>query len=320
MAIWRSTTYVEKAGSPEVTLAVDGRNRAQRTIFIDYTMLRQCAEDFLGWPAVANEKAGNGGVITSYITRTPPHALPMGFSTVYSDTIMHCTGISSKPIGKPSADLTEPLDIIGTGAKAEVVLEYESLPYRVASDADVLDPSDLLPSDALGDTRYITKLWRPTGKIITLRNGMLKYVPDAVPLDQGFPLNVAGAELVWIWHQVPIDGFPRVAIQNSLGKVNSVTYGVGAFKSIDAETLLLISADLRPTYWHPAGVRCTDITYRFLYQPNLSPGTTTARGHNWMYRVVGGAITLSKVTDTGAAGGNAPFGPGFFYTLFRPDV
>lgn len=315
MAQWRTTTYTEyEPQSPRGSLRVDGRNSLERRVSMSWAALGTGPHDFLGGPRVVEAKSG--ATLYRYISRLTPHAYPKRFSPWYPSTdMLHCTSFDFVTQGEPSHDATVPTNPVGRAAVLEVTLGYESVLYDVKEDSFVRNTTDPFPHEgtAFPTTRYVTRFWRPGGKIQTFGNGMFKYVPSGDPLKEGFPVNIGSAEVVLVWHQVPLNGIPTGVINSTLGTVNSVDFG-----PYTAETLQLLSVDVRE-YWHPLGVRVADVTYRLFWQPNISPVDGLAKGQNYIYRVVGGAVSLQLVTDNGMVGGGRPLRQKPFAALFRPD-
>lgn len=320
MGQWRSTRYTTfEPESPRASLSADGRNRlvARYDIEWDSESIGQAVDDFVGYPLVKTGK--NGATLVKYITRVTPHPYAYRFTATpeYSNVpALFCTGLDPVAQGTSTPDAFRGNEF-GRAAIASCNATYESLTYDIATDTEVRE-SDGFPHDA-NDTifRYITRQWKPAGKVLSLGYGFMRVRDDAVaanrlPIKGGIPLNVPAAELAYTWHQVPEDGIPSGTIQSTLGAINSV-----AFDDYTAETLLLLSADLR-RYRHPVGVRLVDITYRMKWLPNINPADGLAKGHNFVPRVIAGAVVMKEITSDGTNAGNRPYRKLPFKPLFRP--
>ncbi len=324
MVRWRSTDYTTfEPESPRATLVADGRNQiaTRYDIAWDGDSISRAAEDFLGFPEIKTGKVG--ARVVTYISRVTPHAYPYRFITDPLKTgtpVFHCTGLAPVAQGKAAQDASQG-DTFDRGAIASCVATYDTLTYDVFSDTVVAnlqdDVPDPFPHDAQDPIfRYITRQWKPAGKVLVLGTGfyrVLAVVPDArLPIKHGIGLNVPAAELLYTWHQVPESAIPFGTIEVTMGAINSV-----AFDGFTAQTLLLLSVDLR-RYWHPVGIRVVDITYRMKWLPNINPADGLPTGHNFVPRVIAGKVVMKEVTSNGDNNGDRPYRTKPFKPLFRP--
>lgn len=333
--IWKSTRYVEFAeGTPKGSFALDS-GRVPRRIKVEWdpfqNLIQQAIIDFLGYA----ELRVTGGV--TWIHRETPHKY-RNFPNRSGDFWLWCTSVPGiegiAPLSKDDNDTQ-------TYRLAELQLQYTSLTYKIVEDSATLGTTGMwsgIPDEARL-LRYVTRLPKPMGKILTLPQGMMRvqgpfdqpggtnaYGAKPGIIREGLPFRVGGAKLTYIHHVRP--DVPSAAIQNCLNTVNNAVFD-GFYP---AETLLFEDVDIKP-FNSPLGDRVYDIHYFFKYQPNVSPVSKVARGHNFVLRKVitalGPPVTAVMdyvpITTDGQARNsatdptNTPFRLTDFNSLFRPD-
>lgn len=336
MANWRGIEYFEEAkGGPSETWGVD-ESRVIRTLLFfgadrnsgpTFPLRQAIAENFIGKP---NYTIAGG---KKCITRLTPHFYPSGGSTNY----LYCTRIlNSEMVGRPltphSPAKTAVGDKIALYPCWRVTFEYRMLPYDIREDNEVkavagelyVSATEAYPDegDALRvgwtGTRYISRIVRPSGRVLSLRQGVLKYegVTDGsgrvVPTLEPFPFNETSCRVEYRWVQVPISAYPAATVQTYLNTVNDAT-----FDGYTTGTLLFLDADIVPRR-DPFGQRTVDVVYRMLWSPRHNG--TTALGHNAIPRIHAGGVTYTLVNTSGTAGETAkrPYRYTSFVNLFHP--
>jgi hypothetical protein len=217
----------------------------------------------------------------------------------------------------------------------KATFEYRSLPYDIHEDESVLATAGELyvsvaeaypdEGDALrrgwAVSRYVSKLVEPGGRVIPLRNGCFYYVGVAtaggkdIPTLEPFPFNETLQHVNYVWHQVPLEGYPIKAVQTQLNTVNDAI-----FDGYPKGTLLFIDARETPRR-DPFGQRTLDATYRFLFAPRCNAGLVGPLGHNAILRVdriLGPRWTLVSTDATNGAD-KLPYRATDFSKLFHPD-
>lgn len=313
---WKGTNWTETAeGSPDIAMVRDG-TRLKRTFKVEWdraaTGLAQ--RDFIGYSKV---QLGFGA--KWFINRELPFVYPRILNSA-GNPFLYCV---SCPALRGVGPLGKDADGVQTFQHGLLDLEFRTLPYNVLRNEDILGVGDFIqvPDEGLFGTdptkrRYVTRLTKPAGKILSLPRGMMRVVnADAAkrtPIPEGIPFRQASATIVYIWHDVPEAGVPNATIQTSLNTINNAAFDVYA-----AGTLLFETVDIKPTV-SPLGDRTADVQYTLKWLPNLSADGTTARGHNWILRKVAGGMDYVQVTSDGTLAGTPPYRSSDLADLFRP--
>lgn len=206
------------------------------------------------------------------------------------------SGRSSQGVGPgitlpfPMGQKAKQLASIGqpTYVAAEINLLFTTIPYKIKEDSDVLSQDPLylnLPDegDSLkrGVKRYISRVGRPAGKLISIPGNYLYYKASGRPvLGSSASFFQPAMDITYTWHQVPEDALPIDAWMLCSGAVNDLD-----FDGWPAETLLFQQASFRTTT-SPFGLQQCDVTYTFRFLPNFYDPTffgvtKPAKGHNW---------------------------------------
>jgi len=340
---WRSTSYSEKTPeSPNEMWAADASRTLRRYVISgDAASRYQAARDFLGYATLLS--AVVAGKKQWFISRVTPH--PLSYATAAGANFLYAQSIPhSEPIGVTAPDPNLP-DLTGAN-RVLLTCEYRTLTYDVLPDSSVLAATGTLagfPDEGwalangnsgasvlttvtkAGDLatpwltagRYVTRLFRPGGKFLTLRQGMMRFVDgSATPVPEGLPVTVPYITASYTHHQVPVAGFPAAAAFLAQGTLNNA-----AFDGWPAQTMLLLNYTPRP-YRDAFGNRVLDIEYVFKISPNLSrDGTGTPRGHNWVLRYIPatGKVDYVQVSSDGTVTGTPPYLATDFSLLFKPD-
>ena len=302
--LWRSTRYTEAVpGSPEEVLARDA-SRTMRAIYTRWADRFQAVKDFVGW---SEALAAPGG--TKFISRKTPHRHPEAPFMVCTGCSRPMEGISFK--GKGPADV-----LFGQVAKyefAKIYLDYSTTRYDVVEDENTKGLGGQ-PDDG-ATFRYVTKLFNPGGKFLTIPRGHMKWADgvnanDVVTWE--LPRFIPEGELLLDWADVPT--LPLQAILNCDGKLNGA-----AFAGFPAETLLMHPPRITPTM-DPLGKRTWNIQYTFKWLPSRDNGGVD-RGHNYVLKYLKDTKRLDYklARSDGAVGGDALYATADFRTLFRPD-
>jgi hypothetical protein len=324
---WRGIDYADwtpdQGGGPVIQLA-DDASRIERPIQVAHVNYYGAAAAFLGYSLLPQVGA------VKYISRTTPHPYEDMLDInarpwLYARSISRLEGVGprgKRANGSPAFDL------------ARMTLVYTSLTYDIKEDTDpnviglaedatgVANPLAGLPDEARL-TRYVTRLYRPAHRVVTIPQALMQWVPIPPNEPAGTILEATGKsepglELTYIHHLRP--DVPINAIQQAMGKVNQYT-----FDGFPAETLLCEAPDIRPIV-SPIGDRIYDVQFRFVFRPKYN-ANGVATGHNHFLRcwrnTTGAALQLdyrrANLSSTGtAASGNVY--PSFnFLKLFRPD-
>lgn len=218
-------------------------------------------------------------------------------------------------------------------------VEYNTRPYLVLPDISVRATDGPLqaieaaaaparPDEGLAlesgflNTRYIVK--EPRGKTvqITLPGGFARigvqngFFRDR-PIPAGWPYVQYEGTVRYTWMQVPAAAIPEIAIQVCAGHVND-----GTFDGYPTGTLLF-NDEARHYYLNCFGQYLADVTYTFLFKPNLDPVLQLFRGWN-SYPAVddAGRFRFAIATTDGSntvTSLNAMYQFADFAQLFRPD-
>lgn len=340
---FRSTTFYELQESPNEMWAADASRAVRQYVIDGRALLRfQAARDLLGYSFLDVTPAGQW-----FVGRVTPH--PLGYRNLAGDFFLYAQSVpQTRELGPGAPDSTYS-DLAGY-PRAVLTVDYRTLTYDVKEAAAVkassgtlagypdegtalLNAGSVLTATTLAQIaggaavpqltagRYITRQFRPGGRYLVLRSGMMQYVDGSatgphVPVPEGTPLRVPHVLASYTWHQVPVAGYPARAALNGLGTINQA-----AFDGWPAQTMLLTDATPRP-YRDAFGNRTLDVEYKFLILPNVSrDGTNTPRGHNWILRTDLGNRRMDyvQVTSDGTANGTPPYRLSPYENLFRPD-
>jgi hypothetical protein len=339
----RTLAFEKVPESPREVWAQDG-SRMTRDFVVagDSTSRIEAALDFLGGPQLV--PVFTGGTVRYYISRTLPHAYPARVSDGTGDFFLFAQSIpDGRPLGVGAAAADGSGGLTAEYTNYLMTVEYRTLSYDLKDDDEVLagEPlgENLSPLNGFPDegyalaaapeyglaalaatdlpltaSRFVTRMARPGGRSLVLRQGMMRYVTDGKPVPEGIPVNVPFTTLSYTWHQVPDGGLPLKAISAALGTLNNA-----AFDGYAAQTLLLTNAVPRP-YRNPFGERNYDVESTFRYQPNVSYlDGTSPLGQNCFLRVVGGSLNWDYATANGDPDGQPAYRVTDFAALFRPD-
>lgn len=319
----RYSFHTPSQGGIEVQLANDA-SRITAPVQVAWEDWQVAAQSFVGYPRLVEA----GGI--RWISRNLPLpyyslANPDGDHWLYATSVSRVEGIS--PDGTDSEGCP-------AYKKARIWLVFNSVTY------DILPDDSSLLMGSLGSTaadegtlkRYVSgPFWQHKNRQISLRRGVFKsvwqtgdpttgsgaHITNTLLEGLGFP--EPGAEVTYIWHQVPASALPLVAIANCMGKVNSTQFDL-----FPAGTLLYENPGVRH-YVSAVGQPTVDVTQRFTWMPRVARyGTAVQRGWNWMLTFLKSASGVAtphydyreyKLNGTGAN----PFASADFTSLFRPD-
>jgi hypothetical protein len=326
MAIHRSTTYKEHLGdggnaSPDMSFSPGGGQvtRIIQVIPGTHGAVLQAAKDFLGY----SETLEAGGI--RYISRQTPHAYPPA-PWYYCTSMPRSEGISFSGRTNDAAEYQI----------SKHTLFYNSLSYDIREDYEVVGDDDLphegyvLANDGIDATRYITKMVKPSAKLLVLNRGMMQGVKaDAAnqtkALLEGVPHVEPCAQVEYTWHDVPADGVPNLLHKVALGRLNDAT-----FDGYPPGTLRLDSIEPYPRR-DALGRKVYDIVYKMQYLPRAEHTYAelqiseserplpTPRGHNWFLTVVNQQLCVMRITTNGQTSGQPPYRSMSYPDLFRPD-
>jgi hypothetical protein len=340
---WRATTYATDAehgeNNPAETYAVDHSTTTETIYLLGDGSLKarfQAAQDFCGYAKVTTLSP------QVYIARITPKPYPL--TNQLGDNFEWCLDVTNAaPYGVPIGD---PATTATNAKAARMVLHYQSVPFRVLPDNQVVAPSGPLASfpdegwylanKGLESTRYISRQRSDGGSFITsARTGTLGYqTPQTtngfIQLLQPLAVNQPTTDLVYIWHYVPVAGVPWKAIDAAEGRVNNAT-----FDGRVAGTLLFKSASQR-IYNSPLGDRVCDMHYAMKFVANATrtdqkrmPGGTiiTPKGTQLGWNATLGMDLADQgqvdwypcFANNNGVAGNPPYDSAPFDALFRPD-
>jgi len=303
MARWRKTTYLEyistnlgPGASPVEGFALDYA-AARRQILVPWDARQQAVLDFLGFA----ETAGGGK-----IKRILPHAYAdYGIGAIGIQPFMWCTRTDPiEPWGAPSDQLVKgqalPSKMLGLNDIArfhfaKITLQYEALPF------DLVNAEEAQNGDGTADestlTRFVVKEYTPSGQMLTLPKGCMRFVTGRNVSQQTEMIALTPPKFVPYWNvRITHKLVPQAAVQckyfnpsaapgainSSLGKVNHAAFpAAGPFAgAFPAGTLLYVAAVITPRSY--LGMRVFDIQHHFQcsdpYRQNFVPWITTANG------------------------------------------
>lgn len=338
MASWRGYIYTEAApNSPEESYSSDN-SRAVRCLQFSGSLSRSerlaVARAFLGYATLQQvpEDVAGPGVVRKYISRTTPHPYQGDSTSMYATRILRVAHI-----GEPGNEPGGNGDVVSRYPYVRMWIEYSTLPYDIAEDDAVRALTNTSPlyisagaqfadegywlQSSWTSTRYITRTVDPSGRVTTLKQGMLRFAgtagsagyPDGIPTFEPIPFPEGMAVINYTWWGVPAAAFPQSTIQSSLGKIND-----GSFDGFSTGTLLLLSVSLKPRR-DPFGQRTLDVGYKMMWMPKVG-ADGTVYGHNaipWVSQSAGvGYYTVSS--DGSANASMMPFRSTDFMAFFRP--
>jgi hypothetical protein len=185
-----------------------------------------------------------------------PGAYP-GVSYLYAENV------DISPL-HPDGDQTCAGDV-ATYGRARATISYSRLPYE---------------PDA---TQLISRRYSMGGEFMTIPSGTL-YWDEAgffVPIQEeeiAANKTIPTIEHSITWHRVPEASIPWTAIKDKVGKVNSGSLNNDYFKSVAAETLLYVGAELSFTL-STDGTKVWTLEHRFQEKNIKEAGNT----HGWNY-------------------------------------
>lgn len=348
-----TATYKERLQSmgvsPRLRIEPDGSS-ATRIIDVDWAEVEAVSTAILGFPVVM-------GGSTCWISRNTPIFLPWFRPSderpyLFASKITDIQGIGlGSPIGTAqySGDIGVPdgsdsgVSPLGAYEKARITIQYSTFPYDIFSDKQMeKGVAGVLGSGVAGGpitdrngnpdeswlARYVTKIVRPQAEMLTLNQGVMRYVqpgpvvdpvtgatlpsrvqvvPPNSPVERGVSKLLGSCNVEFTWHQIPENGVPCSMInpllasnpgsgwiERCLGRVN-----IHTLYSWRPGTLLLLGVELKP-YRSPFGDRLFDIRYMLKYfepQPGI--------GHNYIFRALpfsaGPTPGWLEVTTTGSS-------------------
>jgi hypothetical protein len=312
---------VSKQGgeSPEGRFAANAVS-ATRVLDLDWGDLYGFAEVAVGYSVLQEYVDAGAGHTVRYISRL----LPMPYGALKGPGGRPFLWATDVPRWKALGRTTGPglLDGVATYTKARAWIQFSTLTYELASDAECVpyagSSSPLAPYGFPDEgllKRFVTRLWRPAHRVQTLPLGVMKVIDASPkPIREPLPFNIPMAEIIYIHHGRP--EVPYKAITAAVNTVNDADFDGGRFK---AGTLLCETPDVRP-YFSPLGIRIYDVHFRFRWRPNVDSGGT-ARGWNYAYlkKPSTGALDYWEVSSDGTGGGTRLFRTSDLTALFRPD-
>lgn len=335
MSVWRGIEYVEAAPTgPNEQYGTDA-SRVLRTLYFTErpTIARrqEIARAFIGYAEV---KVATKGLTTFiYLSRTTPHFYPaidfrgpyLWCQSLVGSEMVTADGVETTALHAGPAD-----DLTATSEWWKATFEYRTCPFDVKEDSAVVAVAGELggypdEGDALRrgwvNTRYISKMVEPGGRVIPLRQGVLKYagVLDArgqpVPTMEPFPFNETLAHVNYFWAGIPLSAYPLGVVQASLNTVNTTT-----FDGYHPGTLLLLDAREVPRI-DAFGQRVLDVTYRMLWAQRQRANAFQGMGHNAILRVSAqfGAEWTLVSSDGSIDPDKYPYRNTDFSKLFHPS-
>lgn len=262
------------------------RNMAKRVAIVDWDSRQQFVRDVLGYAQKVN---GGGGA--GFISRSSPHAHP---DWVDPNGQPFLFAVSCDPIvGKGVPDDRNMKGAGRTGGadsdiarynKAFVTVNYEAPPWDVLGD-NAMRAAGLVDANGNADestlTRYVIKEEDPTGQMITMPKGSMRFTNQATAgavLQESQLLMLAPPKLIPYWNvkithvllPASVVGTKLVGggtnYETTLGKVNDADFPAsgpyaGAFPQ---GKLLYVAAKITP-HRSPLGLRVYNVQHFFQY-------------------------------------------------------
>jgi hypothetical protein len=338
MASWKGIVFYEAhPGSPNETWATDS-SRVTRTLLffgddletpITLDQRHAIAEAWIGY---AKRTVAGGKV---YLTRETPHFYPSrnGLTYLYCQALLH-SEMGGMPLPAESPVFADIGDKTASFPCWKATFQYASLPYRVKEDSEVLArsgaDSPLWVSDderypdegdalwrGLRYTRYVHRSIESGGRVIPIRQGMMKYAgilkdDKPVPTAEPFPWNEVYDHWTYTWYGVPEEAVPWNAIHACANHVNHTKFD-GAF----LDTLLFLGQKMVQRQ-DSFGQFVVDITYRFMWCPR--PDGARVLGHQGILRVHAGGINYERISSDGTDDpAKYPYRRADMTALFRPE-
>ncbi len=267
-----------------------GGSSVQRVFQSDWQKHAGDIQSLIGFQSVKTAVNGAGRT-RYYISRSIPMPDPE-YPNLFCGQIPRSQGVQLR-----GTQVVQPNESVAKYTQAKLTLAFKSYLFRILPDAAVSKAGGILgsfgaggtggvPTEADGlltvgqnnavPTRYVTKMQRPSSRVITLRRGVMRIVQPitgapGAQIPEGLPLSEGRTTLTYTWHNVPEAGVPINAIGACLGTINSVPIA-----GYPAQTLLFDSVDIRPDL-DIVGDLMYQVQYQFVYAPNcdrLDPART----------------------------------------------
>lgn len=306
MAIIGKSIYTEfvsrgpGGASPTESLGWE-RSTAVRQLDVPWGGRQQAAIDLLGQTSTPTKGAGR------FISRFPlPHAYP---AYVWGDPLMWAVQVGVQGYGVPvDRNMKGPgewfIDSdIAKYAKARLTVQYMDTPWDVISD-DAMVQQGLKDANGNPDesswARFVIVEFSPTGQMITMPKGTMKFVGGASPgvITTDPAIALAPPKMIPYWNvRVRHVRLPNTAVatcfinpnltgpgamDKALGKVNNADFPAtgpyaGKFK---AGTLLYVAAIIQAFRSPVTGRRTYDVTHNFQYAHHSQ--SVTPNGQNFV--------------------------------------
>lgn len=170
---------------------------------------------------------------------------------------------------------------IGFSSRDYVIMDDDEMTTRQADNGLYPDIASVVPLEYTL-LRYVTGSMRPRAHYQSIPQfSVLKWNVDDAAMDNKSVVIIVEGDVQITWHQVPIEAYPKTAIDRLMGRTNLYPFGaregplynlLGTF----GPGQLVCLAPTTKQYRMPNGEFALDITYNFQYFP---------RGSNTFYRV-----------------------------------
>ena len=304
MQSWTSTAgtvlFTEKIRSPASPVEAIGPNASQavKTYLIAWDDRQtKGAEVILGYPELIND-----GINPPYIKRNLPMPHPdwirlsTGENFLYATKINRITGVVAPRHTDGSEWMSVNFPPTARYRFAECEIQFETLPYDVLRDDQILQTSNV--PDEAGLQRYVEMFVAPAADYLSLPDGAFRWAGTDISTP-GRPGKIQPkAVFTIVQHQVPKEGIgstlinPGInnpAIDDMVGRVNVDDFPPGAAKPYPAGTLLYLAPVLEPRR-SAFGDRVYTIKHRILWLQNKDTAGVK-QGHNWLYRFIKGGTS-----------------------------
>lgn len=347
MPSFRGIDYADHTpdvGGMTVQLAPNA-SRIERQIQVPWRETAKACTAFLGWPYIQSLVTG-----VDTISRVTPHAIKLPMAENLAELTEYAVVV---PEPDPWLYATSVSRIEGVGPRvgyddqglpkydtARITFAYTSLSYDIYEDTDgvTFGTGDYAGApDEATLTRYITRLYRPGVRAVTIPRQLTKWTLEENDLTPAGAAAAAGyvtagpavleslaktestLDLIYVHHQRP--DLPLTAIMDAMGCVNSV-----AFDGFPAGTLLMAEGpDIRPER-SCIGQRTYDVHFKFKFVSKVRATPSVLRvGWNWFlrcFKIHPSTDTLDyrKITSSGLSAGSPVYQEYDFYSLFRPET
>lgn len=322
---------------PGVEAFAMDRNAAKRVAIVDWDSRQQFVRDVLGFGQ--NVK---GGGAANFISRSLPHAHPdwtdpngQPFLFAASCDPIVGKGVPADRNMKGAGRFGIDSDIARYN-KAFVTVNYEAPPWDILSD-DAMRAAGLVDANGNADestlTRYVIKEEDPTGQMITMPKGSMKFTNQATAgavLQETQLLALAAPKLIPYWNvKITHVLLPASAVgtklvggsttyETTLGKVNDAAFPVsGPYAGAYPQgKLLYVAAKITP-HRSPLGLRVYNVQHFFQYataaRHNQLPYLDNASKFGWVEVSTDGVA----YADTPANDGKHIYDAASFPALFR---